>query len=493
MGFFRRRRVIKGEAFIRLYGHGPRADQLSASTVRWKGDDDALPYLLPAYFDKILFNLAPMPGEQQALLERFTEFVSGAQADLVSTPDTTVDARIELAPVVEEPVSEQPLAEIRVELSLIPEQERAGAATHFAPIDAENETIAELGWWTLWDWSVQPVRGNKPMVASLLDALAVQLAHYRRHGVPGLMDLGIAPYVALQGDAAEPDYPNEIGAPEVLELGAELFARDPLQYQRRAGQIVADTVGRPRLSDAGKRLVAEITYPLMSFFADQPLAELEMTPFLKGLARIQGEAISGSYALAKSETWESLDPGRFLAMMVLAAEESPAHGAARAIRGFIGDLPQYRQLSSYLQGQPTYKRLAAYAETQTLRPDRELAELVRGDSERREKLELAVSFGWKIGVALGVMDVLGYISADTGDDDQAERSVTDLSGVIYVEEADSGAFLTGDGEQAVNWLEEALAPVPMHIVGRGYFCDQAFLDAVLESAVLDGFAVRPKN
>jgi hypothetical protein len=65
--------------------------------------------------------------------------------------------------------------------------------------------------------------------------------------------------------------------------------------------------------------------------------------------------------------------------------------------------------------------------------------------------------------------------------------------VIHVEEADSGAFLTGDGEQAVNWLEEALAPVPMHIAGHGYFCGQAFLDAVLESAVLDGFAVRPKG
>ncbi|MGH9027724.1 MAG: hypothetical protein ACRDWD_16660, partial [Acidimicrobiia bacterium] len=146
-------------------------------------------------------------------------------------------------------------------------------------------------------------------------------------------------------------------------LGAELFRRDPQAYGRIAGEIVAETKGRPELPASTQRLATEVMYPTLSYLADQPEGQVEVTPFLKGLMRVQGETIAGSYALATSETWESLDSNRFVALMDKALqgrfEGDQWQRILRTTSGLVADLPAYESLGEYLKSQPTYERLAS--------------------------------------------------------------------------------------------------------------------------------------
>lgn len=441
VSFFRRKRVTGGgEALIRLYGHGPTADQLTASTVQWKGDADALPYLLPAYFDKIVFNLALMPREQQALLERFAGFVNRARADLARTPGTMVDARIELAPIIDEPPSEQPVAVIRVELILIPEQGRAGAATYFTPVEAENETVAELAWWTLWDWSVRPFGDNKALVEFILNALAVQLAHYRRRGVPGLMDLGRAPYAALQTAAAGLDDSAEIAEPERLELEAELFAGDPLNdetddgasEETKEGGIVGVLNGElsgEAYGQAAMDLVEEAGAgrlpPIPQVAKDRALFLIEVFPDQKILQKYGDsllEAFGCSYRFATAETWEDLDreQARSLIDDGLARVHQqhldtgvpdpldasvPEQRVHFSMIGLSGTHPAFEQVRQYIFTRSAYQRLETLDELHLG------IGLAAGGVKGRHTdhfMQAQVS-AWQIGRALGILDVLGEI------------------------------------------------------------------------------------
>src|SRR5438046_370024 len=102
-----------GEAHIALYGP-PSADEITAGTVDWKGDEGDIQHLVAVYFDKILSNLRSR-SEQGALLDRFEEFVEGVRAELSEQRDGTLDARVGAVPLVDEPPPGDPLAEIRVE------------------------------------------------------------------------------------------------------------------------------------------------------------------------------------------------------------------------------------------------------------------------------------------------------------------------------------------------------------------------------------------
>lgn len=200
MPLFRRRAKLgpgRGQVTIRLYGP-PTADEVTAAVIEREGNDELIPHLLGAYFDKILFNLSRMPREQEDLLDRFEAFVYenwerlGDEFD----EDEQADPAVALVGVV--PVSQdapgKPLAEIRVELMMMEDKQRIGATTHFKPLTANNETVAELGLWALYDWLVLSCGGSGRTLYPLLDDLAAQCDHYRMEGMPGTLDLGRAPF-----------------------------------------------------------------------------------------------------------------------------------------------------------------------------------------------------------------------------------------------------------------------------------------------------------
>lgn len=199
-----------GEARVALYGP-VSADEVTAGTVEWTGDEDVIPHIPSVYFDKILLNLAQMRGEQARLLDSVEEFVERIYAELSPLRNETLDARVGIVPLVDDAPSAKPLAEIRVEVALAYEKERAMAGTHFKPLKAMNETVAELGLWALWDWTVLVVDGHEAALAPILKNLRVQCRYYREHGPPRVRDIGTAPFYAMMKGSSD-RLAGEIGA-----------------------------------------------------------------------------------------------------------------------------------------------------------------------------------------------------------------------------------------------------------------------------------------
>lgn len=228
----------RGEARIALYGPAS-ADAVTAGTVEWDGDDDAIVHVPSVYFDKILLNLARMPREQERLLENFEEFVESVYDELAAQRGEPLDARVGVVPLVDDPPPGKPLAVIRVVIALAYEKERAMAATDFKPLRAMNETVAELGLWALWDWIVLYVDGHQGALAPILENLRIQCRYYREHGAPGMRDIGKAPFYAMMKGSGD-RLAGEIGAIHRL-TGAEFRA---LPSEERDG-LIAEHTRRP--------------------------------------------------------------------------------------------------------------------------------------------------------------------------------------------------------------------------------------------------------
>ncbi len=198
-------------------------------------------------------------------------------------------------------------------------------------------------------------------------------------------------------------------------LGSGLFRSDPRGYHATATAIVVDRERRPRMSRSTEGIVvAKFIRPLLLYFDGQsPDGDLQMTPFLHGLTQVLGEALAGAYALATSETWESLDRTTFANLVDGAlgyeAAQNPARAFVSALRGVSSDLPAFEALNAYLRGRPTYQRLSVYSETQAITPGKDLAEHIRVNKTDREKVSLAVSMGWRAGVVIAVLETLTLV------------------------------------------------------------------------------------
>jgi len=89
------------------------------------------------------------------------------------------------------------LADVIVEAELLADSARLGAKMKIRPRRATNERVAELSFWACWDWSWIVARGNRLIVNATIDCVVRQSSIYREKGLPGLRDLGLAPYEAV--------------------------------------------------------------------------------------------------------------------------------------------------------------------------------------------------------------------------------------------------------------------------------------------------------
>jgi hypothetical protein len=162
---------------------------LEAVVVSSYGDVDYAPFLPAVYLDKILANAKDIPGASLGTLSRACEFFAQAREAWPQQPDAVLSG---LVPLREE-WSTDPDARIDVQLIESYETERLGATTEFEPLTAMNETVAELGLWALWDWTIQLL--SEDGIADTLRRMTAQCAYYQEHGIPGVWELGIAPFV----------------------------------------------------------------------------------------------------------------------------------------------------------------------------------------------------------------------------------------------------------------------------------------------------------
>jgi hypothetical protein len=232
MGFLRRRpwRPAAGNegAVVRVYGS--EADESPNATVELLGNRGLILHVVPAYFDKILFNLTRMRSEQEALLARF-ERVLGIK--LRELTDGDVDL-LGFVRIVDQPGPVQ-LAEIRIEVIFRADAGRLAAKTHFKGWRTGQERLAEMGLYALFDWVVLECDRKPDLLEPILSRLAMQCALYRERGMPGLTDLGVAPFQALSGSATEPPAPP---ARRPASTGHDLEFED--ERPRDEKQVVPD-------------------------------------------------------------------------------------------------------------------------------------------------------------------------------------------------------------------------------------------------------------
>jgi hypothetical protein len=187
--------LLSGRAQIRLEPDsvGP-GQEIAEPGVEWTGDDRVRPLVLPAYFDRILFQLADKPAERRALYERCRDFAEATQRQLETTAlwdiETPPDHFLVRAGAV------QPTT-IEVEVEVDQKRQSAAASARYRPRSSQNDTVAELGFWALWEWMLQMAKQQQLILGRTLDLFASQCAYYRQHGFPERGTLGAAPFAPL--------------------------------------------------------------------------------------------------------------------------------------------------------------------------------------------------------------------------------------------------------------------------------------------------------
>jgi hypothetical protein len=160
---------------------------LDAADVVFDGNLGGLIYLPPAYLDKILHNAREVPGAVAATLQQVTEFMGNLAAARQTDPDKKLDGRVPLDPELETANTT-----IKVELFADEASGRVGASTEFAPPEAENQAVAQLGFFALWD-KIAPMLNDKGLDRNIAKMREL-CAFYNEYGAPELADLGLAPF-----------------------------------------------------------------------------------------------------------------------------------------------------------------------------------------------------------------------------------------------------------------------------------------------------------
>ncbi len=201
---------------------------IDGATTLWEGSPRLLVALMPALFDKLVFNLGRQPAEAHAFVRRVGSFT--AERELRDLRDlATEPARIDPACIVPlvgqsdrigkaarelgyelDPPAEllerllrggerlQSIAELICDLEMKPSARRLTAKTKMRP--HANERIAELSFWGLLDWTMlalQAPRANQSLVRSLIKCLRYQSELYEERGLPQIREIGHMPFEAF--------------------------------------------------------------------------------------------------------------------------------------------------------------------------------------------------------------------------------------------------------------------------------------------------------
>lgn len=343
----------KGEARVRLYGP-PTAAEITAGKVDWEGDEDAIPHVVAVYFDKILYNLSSFRVAQDALLDRLEEVVARVRGELSGRRDGELDARIGVVPLVDKAPPEGQLAEIRIEVALTYERQRAGAATHFKVAKAMDEMLAETaecGLWALWDWTLLVFDSQEAALGPILDNLAVQCAYYREHGAPGIRDLGKAPFHAMMSGAAARLKDEQHAKADHLWAArpAQEFTQFSYEYMAREERAETETALRSAKVSHARRL--DLSGPKTT---DADLARFPEMPELEDLD-LSGSSVTddGLFHLRELRSLDFLDlsdtrvrgPGlAYLASTPITRLELAASGITDDGLGYLADLKTLEML-----------------------------------------------------------------------------------------------------------------------------------------------------
>ena len=192
--------------------HGPR----SLAVVRFSGDKEIIPCLPGAYFDKIFSNLRADPVAASDLLHRatavFADFEHAIEEDGWAYGDVMVGVGDRSPPIpgkdgapvaaayVVDDADGRPMAQVVTRVKAT--DSRLGATTDFEPpLLGENPTVAELGFWALWDWTVAVcvIKQAEDMVIVALERMTMQLGLHEVQGVPGITEIGLTPAIVWRG------------------------------------------------------------------------------------------------------------------------------------------------------------------------------------------------------------------------------------------------------------------------------------------------------
>ena len=213
----------RGEADVALHEPSDLTEGRPVAVVSWDGDTHLIPHVPAAYFDKIFCNLRNDKMAAQDLLERVVRFVHEmeegetesmlagfADYDRLSIPGK---GGITLpAAAVRDDFPGKPYAGVKARMMAT--DSVLGATTHFKPkLRGQNPTIAEYGFWALWDWMIlRLLRAEEyDVLARSFNSFAYQLSLYQAHGIPGFTEMGATPLaaVAATGEANE-DVPIDL-------------------------------------------------------------------------------------------------------------------------------------------------------------------------------------------------------------------------------------------------------------------------------------------
>lgn len=194
----------RGKATVSFHHPDERSDGRTIGVVSWDGDEHLVPYVPGAYFDKIFCGLGA-----DDLLARVSGFVDGMGrtrlysllAGFADPERLTISAKggavLPAARVREGMVVGTRYAGVRA--TIVATDVSLGATARFAPrLRGENRTVAELGFWALWDWMILFLLRAEEFEAleRSFDSFGYQLSRYRARGVPSFSEIGVAPLMA---------------------------------------------------------------------------------------------------------------------------------------------------------------------------------------------------------------------------------------------------------------------------------------------------------
>jgi hypothetical protein len=194
----------RGEAEVSFHDADAMSEARPIAVVSWDGDEHLVPHVPAAYFDTIFCGLGA-----DDLLERVTRFVDGmgrtrlysllagfADSERLAIPGKG-GIRLPAARVRDGMVAGNRYAGVKAKI--VATDVSLGATTHFAPrLRGQNRTVAELGFWALWDWMILFLLRAEEFDAldRCFDSFGYQLNRYHARGIPSFGEIGVAPLMA---------------------------------------------------------------------------------------------------------------------------------------------------------------------------------------------------------------------------------------------------------------------------------------------------------